>query len=141
MSSTSGKTNPSPGSRRDALRFGLGAALFLGALGALAWYRHHPRTATGLAAAGASLALLSIVSPAGALAVRRAWMRFAHVLGFVNTRIILGVVFVVMVTPIALARRLFGRDTFGRRFRPGAASSYWHRRGGEYDPKHFEKPF
>ncbi len=44
------------------------------------------------------------------------WMRFAEVLGWVNTRIILGLVFFCVFSPLGLTLRLFGRDTLQKRW-------------------------
>ena len=40
----------------------------------------------------------------------QAWMKLGHVLGWVNSRIILGLVFIVVLQPIALIMRVFGYD-------------------------------
>lgn len=37
------------------------------------------------------------------------WMKLAHVLGWINTRILLTVLFYLLVTPMALVRRLMGK--------------------------------
>src|SRR5438876_107924 len=94
---------------KRALRFGLGAFLFLGTVGALLWWRkHHVRTGASFGGVGAGLLVLSLVSPRGALLVRGAWMRLAGAIGWINARILLGVLFFVVVTPIALVRRIAG---------------------------------
>jgi hypothetical protein len=46
------------------------------------------------------------------------WMALGHILGWINTRVILGVIFFLVVTPIGVVRRWLGRDPMGRRFRP-----------------------
>lgn len=43
--------------------------------------------------------------------VHTAWMGMGHILGWINTRILLGIVFYALVTPIGLLRRLMGNDT------------------------------
>ncbi len=35
------------------------------------------------------------------------WMKLAEVLGFINSRILLGIVFFIILLPLALVRRLF----------------------------------
>jgi hypothetical protein len=50
--------------------------------------------------------------------VYQAWTAAGQVLGWINTRIILGVVFYLVVTPIGLLRRLLGKDPMGRRLKP-----------------------
>ena len=39
-----------------------------------------------------------------------AWMKLGHILGWVNSRIILGLVFLIILQPIALIMRIFGHD-------------------------------
>jgi len=48
----------------------------------------------------------------------KGWMMVGQVLGWINTRIILGVVFYGVVTPIGAVRRWLGKDSMGQRFRP-----------------------
>ena len=40
----------------------------------------------------------------------QAWMRLGYLLGYLNSRIILGIVFIVVLQPIAFVMRLFGYD-------------------------------
>ena len=54
--------------------------------------------------------------------VYKGWMALGHVLGWINTRIILGFVFYFVVTPIGIVRRLLGKDPMGRRLRPDLES-------------------
>ena len=42
--------------------------------------------------------------------LNKAWMRFGLALGWVNSRIILGLVFIIVLQPIALIMRMFGYD-------------------------------
>ena len=78
----------------------------------------------GLAGAGGLLLILiGLVLPAASRIFHQGWMRFAGVLGYVNSRILLSLMFYLVITPYALVMRLFGRDTMNRR---GAGKqSYW----------------
>jgi hypothetical protein len=68
-------------------------------------------------------------------------MKLAHVLGIVNSRIILTVIFAVVVTPIALLMRMFGRSPIARRPDP-ARGSYWQaRQPEEFTAKRMERQF
>lgn len=71
--------------------------------------------AVGLLAAG-------IAAPRWLAPIYRAWMGFALVLGAINSRILLGLVFVIAFVPVAAFFRLIGRDVLARRFDPAAAS-------------------
>lgn len=69
----------------------------------------------------------------------RAWMAIGHVLGWINTRIILGLIFYAMILPIGLIMRMFGRDPMRRRFDKSASS---YRIQSINQPKeHLERPF
>jgi hypothetical protein len=68
------------------------------------------------------LILPAIVFPHILATVYRGWMAVGQVLGFINTRIILGIIFYGLVTPIGLLRRLWAKDPMGRRFRPDLES-------------------
>lgn len=52
-----------------------------------------------------------------------AWMRFARALSWVNTRIVLGVLWILVFTPYSVVLRLLGKDPMRRRFADG--ESYW----------------
>ena len=95
------------------------------ALAGLAWWRGHPRTSFVAAVLGLSLVGAGAVVPGRLDGVYRAWMGLAHAISRVTTPIFMGVVYFLVLTPIALAMRLFGYDPL--RQRPSAASR-WQRR-------------
>jgi len=84
-----------------------------------------------LGAAALLLALGLFVKPAGAL-IARAWLKFGGLLGAVNSRLILGAIFYLFLTPIALLSRLTRDDFLGLKKRAGADRSYWHARNHAY---------
>lgn len=84
--------------------------------------------------AAAGLALPQVLKP-----VYIGWMKLGHVLGWINTRIILGAVFLLVFVPVALLFRLTGRDPMQRRLDADAAS---YRHPSEHlPPERMEKPF
>ncbi|MDZ4344124.1 MAG: SxtJ family membrane protein [Candidatus Binatia bacterium] len=60
----------------------------------------------------------ALVYPTSLFWIHKGWMTVGHVLGWINTRIILSVVFYAVVTPIGIVRRWLGKDPMGRRTRP-----------------------
>jgi multisubunit Na+/H+ antiporter MnhG subunit len=68
--------------------------------------------------AAAFLLVPAAVFPKSLKWVYKGWMALGHVLGWINTRIILGFIFYFVVTPIGLIRRWLGKDPMGRRLRP-----------------------
>ena len=74
-----------------------------------------------LAIAGFLIAA-SLVRPISLRYPYRVWMLIGHCLGWVNTRVLMAVLFYGIVTPAAVFMRLLKRDTMGRSFDPAAAS-------------------
>ena len=62
------------------------------------------------------LVLPALVAPRILKPVHRAWMAAGEMLAWINTRILLGVVFYGVVTPLGLVMRLTGRDPMRRAF-------------------------
>ncbi len=69
------------------------------------------------------------------------WMTFAFVLGWVNTRLLLGLFYYLVMTPVGLILRLTGKDLLDQKF-DRSASSYWIQRNPEpFDAKRYERLF
>ncbi len=67
----------------------------------------------------------SLVWPMGLKLVYKPWMKVGHYLGLVNTKIILGLIFYFVFSPVALFFKLSGKDPMERRWKGGAEASYW----------------
>ena len=69
------------------------------------------------------------------------WMNFAVVLGWLMTRLILGLLFYVIVSPIGLISRLFGKE-FLELKNSSLDSSYWnYKNSRRISHQNFEKQF
>jgi len=66
---------------------------------------------------GGLLVLLGAVLPQSLKQVYAGWMKLGHMLGWINTRIILGIIYYGLVTPMGLVMRLMGKDSMQRSFR------------------------
>ncbi len=53
----------------------------------------------------------------------KAWIWFGHILGVINSTIILTVFYVLIMTPIGFMRRLFGKNEL--RAQPKTSKTYW----------------
>ena len=69
---------------------------------------------------GALLSVAGLAMPAILKYPYQGWMRVGHVMGWINTRIILSVLFYGIVTPMGLVMKLAGRDPMCRGFEPDA---------------------
>lgn len=59
----------------------------------------------------------ALIFPGSLAGVYKRWMALGHMMGWINTRIILGAVFYLVVTPIGIIRRWLGKDPMGRQIK------------------------
>jgi len=82
---------------------------------------------------------LALVRPLWLRWFYRAWMRFGLLANRVMTPLVLGIVFFVMISPMAMARRLMGKDPMQRALDPNEKT---YRVKSVKSPKEkLEKPF
>jgi len=92
-------------------------------LGAWNYYRGRMTAVVVLASIGGALLIMGLLLPALARRFHILWMQLAGILGYINSRILITVMFYGMMTPVGLVQRLFGRDVLNRRAR--GRESYW----------------
>ncbi|MBW8000504.1 MAG: hypothetical protein FVQ80_00585 [Planctomycetes bacterium] len=107
--------------------FGIGLAIiiFVAALHPLR--RGHYIVALWLYIICATLICLSLFFPLVLKPVNKLFMAIAHCLGWVNTRILLSVLFFLILTPIALIYRLIAINSLDRKIKKNE-STYWEHR-------------
>jgi len=121
-------------------RFGLTIGTVLLLVGVfLAWRVR----ATGwpMVFAGSGIVLLGLIAPRTLKFLHRAWMTLALLMGWIMTNVIVTIVFFLIVTPIGLLQRFFGKKTLELSFRSGT-DSYWEMRERQQpDPSEYERQF
>ncbi len=65
---------------------------------------------------GGLLIALGAIFPQALSPVHKGWMWVGHILGWINTRILLGIVFYGLITPIGIVFRLMGKDAMRQAF-------------------------
>ncbi len=90
-------------------------------------------------AIGGVVLIPTLIAPLWLKAIFIPWMKIGNVLGWINTRIILGVIFYGMVTPMGIVMRLLGKDPMYRRYDKALAS--YRKISVQQPPQHMEKPF
>ena len=103
------------GPKNPERSFGLSVGTVFLLIAAYGFWRGRMTLAEGVGAAGLVLVTLGYLRPSWLYYPSKAWWRFAIALGYVNARVILTIVFVILLTPIALIWRLIGRDPLQRR--------------------------
>lgn len=95
--------------------FGLSVGTVLLLIAAYSLWRERVLLAELLGGVGAILVTLGYLRPSLLLRPSRLWWQMAHVLGWMNARVILTVVFALVLVPLSLVWRLIGRDPLARR--------------------------
>lgn len=123
----------------QARRSVLVVALVLGLMALWQLYRARLTMAYGFGTAGVLVLACSAV-PIAAVTFHRWWMALAGVLGYVNSRVLLSVIYYLFMSPVGAVARLLGHDPLDRR---GARqASYWIPRAKTRQSRtDFEKSF
>lgn len=107
---------------KELRQFGLIVGGVFALIGLWPWLVHGQDLRLWAAGLSVLLIMPALVFPKVLRPVHRGWMFVGHVLGWINTRILLGIVFYGIVTPIGLIRRLFKKDAMGLGFRQNVDS-------------------
>ncbi len=103
--------------------FGFTFAVVFGLVGAWLWWKKS-RYGLHFLGAGAAFALVAAVIPKILHPLNVVWMQFGRLLNMIVSPVILGVIFFLVFTPVALWFRLIRRDALHRKF-DRASTSYW----------------
>lgn len=136
-----GKAHPTA-SPKELRSFGFTFGVVAGIFSLALWWRGRETAAVSFLAAAAVFFLAGALAPGVLRAIHGPWMKLAEALGYINTRILLGLFFVVGVTPTGLLMRLSGKDPMSRTFKKKGAGSYWVKPTPHEDgPRHFDRQF
>jgi hypothetical protein len=119
--------------------FGLTVGGVLAAIALFSLWRGHIVRAEIVAVVAAGLVVAALARPSSLAGIAKVWGRVGHALGWINSRILLAALFIVVLWPVGLVSRLFGSDPLDRRRRVG---SFWTPYSTRLrDPKHYERMF
>jgi hypothetical protein len=119
--------------------FGLSVGALLCVIGAALAWRGATMRAEAIGGLGALLLTFGWLAPSLLKYPSAAWWKLATVLGWINARVLLSLVFLVLITPMGLVWRIAGKDPLSRRRTswPG-----WMPSPGRYhNPRHFDRMF
>ncbi len=137
---TSSLTESAAPARKQLVTFGLTMAAAFVVLALLRLWR---RGADEIAMAVfiiAALFALSTLAPPILAPVYRSWMRFAEILGWINTRVLLTLIFYLVVTPLGLIMRIARRSPLdsGKSRR---STDWTEPSRSSYGDRHYERQF
>ena len=130
----------SDGSETGLRRFGLlvGGAFLVLAL--ISRWRGHALPPLVFAALGAGLVVPAVLAPRWLGPVERFWMRGAAAVGEVNSRILLGAFFYLVIAPVGFVLRRI-RDPLDRSLEEPEKSNWVRRPSVPVDPARYERQF
>lgn len=101
--------------------------LFAGAFALLSVYTAYSNVSVlyvyGLLVAGLMIGIVAIIAPNLLTPFNKAWMKLGELIGLVVSPVVMGVIFFVLITPVALITRLLGRDEL--RLKRKIINTYW----------------
>ncbi|MBU1726792.1 MAG: sxtJ [Candidatus Omnitrophica bacterium] len=112
-------------SRRNLKKFGLTMSAAFCIISLLIFIKHKHSSSITLSISAAFLFLGSFC-PGSLKLIYIPWMRLAHILGWLNTKLILIILFYLVFTPIGLIIRLFRNDLLDRKINRHK-KSYWNK--------------
>lgn len=107
-------------------KFGLTVGIAFLVLAGIGYWRGHPITFRVLGSLGVLLIAGALVAPTMLGPVERAWMGLARIISRVTTPIFMGIVYFILLTPIGLLRRTFGKSALVHQ--PGSTGVWLDRR-------------
>jgi len=125
---------------RDLRKFGLLVGVVFAALGLIVLLRHKAHYPYFLGP-GVGLIACGAIFPRALKYVYLAWMSVAFVLGFIVSHVILGFFFFLVITPIGLLARGFGKDFLSLKLDRQAASYWIPREKKAKTPAEYEQQF
>ncbi len=109
----------------EGRKFAFTLAAGFAAIAALLAWRDQAMPAKVLTGIAVAAALAGLIAPARLGPVSRAWMALGRALSRITSPVFFTLIYMVVVAPIGLLRRTFGKSPLAR---DRDASSYWVRR-------------
>ncbi|MGR3176834.1 MAG: SxtJ family membrane protein [Candidatus Anammoxibacter sp.] len=127
--------------KKQIRTFGFGLTVFLALIGGLQIYKGHSSVAVYPFGAGFVALCLSVIFPIALKPIYKVMMFAAQSIGWVNTRLLLGIIFYTIFAPIGLFLRLIRKDLLDRKFDKNC-TTYWKKRDKPVaDISRYEKQF
>ena len=128
-----------PSTKKDFKNFGITFGLIFLGIGTFLFFKKL-ESHTYFFLIGPSFIILGFFFPSIIKPFYKAWMGLAIIIGWIMTRIILSVLFFLVMTPIGIFSRLFGKDFLN--LKVSHNKSYWNFRNRRHEVNQdYEKQF
>ena len=118
------RPNDQPKSKKELRSFGLVMTTAFGIIAGLLYWKGGETAAYLFAGLAALFLLPALLFPAVLRIPEKLWMKLAYYLSIVSSTILLGITFYLVLTPIGLVMRMFGKDLLALK-RKDMGESYW----------------
>ncbi len=126
-------------SKREVRITWIGFTVIFTIIGSILWYRERAAYPYFLGAAG-FFGFFAAVAPMVLFPLYKVWIKFAAALGRFNTKLLLGLVFFLMFTPIGILFRIIGKDLLDEKIDRNA-ETYWKPKEQIDDLSRYEKQY
>ena len=127
--------------RLEIRKFGIGLTVFLCLIGGWQLYKGHANVYVWFLGFAGLVSILSFFAPIILKPLYIIITTVGHAVGWVNTRILLGIMFYVIFTPIGILLRLMRKDLLDRHLNKDA-KSYWNKKDdGVFTKEQYERQF
>ena len=120
-------------------KFGFFFTFVFAVIGAYFFYSEIMTWAYAFIIAAMTFLVVTLEKSDALLSLNKLWMRFGLLLGMIVSPIVLGIIFFVLFTPIAIFMRLIGRDELRLKF--SRRSSHWISRSEPIKSESFKQQF
>lgn len=113
--------------KKQLRTFGIALSIFLGGIGLVHFLKGNAHQNLWFWGAAGVILLATLSVPILIKPIYQVALFISYILGWINTRIILGLIYYLLFTPISLIMKIIGRDPLNRKF-DKEAISYWNLR-------------
>ena len=125
---------------KELRQFGIALGIVLGLLGGLFFLRQKDYYIYFLIFSITFL-FVDLIKPILLKPIQKIWMTLALLISWCVTRLILIILFYLVVTPIRILARIFGKEFLDTRFNEGADSYWIAREATKFDKRSYENQF
>lgn len=127
--------------KHEIKKFGMGLTVLLCLIGGWQLYKGHINAYTWFLGSASLVLALAFFAPIVLNPLFKVLTTVGHAIGWVNTRILLGIIFYTIFAPIGILLRLIRKDLLGERLDKDA-KSYWNKKdNGVFAKEQYERQF
>jgi len=128
-------------SKNNLRKFGITMAIAILVFAGLVFWLKHKIILRPALYCSLTFLSLAIILPVVLKPVYIVWMKFAHILGWINTRLIVFIIFYLIFAPMGIIMRLLGKDLLERKMGI-KMPTYWHKKEAvPFNRQDYERKF